>query len=242
MQLLFPLASVLWVGRLTLGAVALAVAFFTAFLAHEPLLVLAKRRGARRLDELGPAAGRRFLLLAALTAVAGGVALWHTPPAVWVATAATVALGAVAMLLAVRGWERNVGGEAHAALSLVAISLPVALAARVPPWTAATLVGLWAVSMLLGTITARGVLIRKKDGGRLLRVSAGLAVAAGMGLGLAAARGLLEPWLTVGPAAFVLTTLGLALRTPSPKRMTAVGFGLVGASTVALVAFGVSLG
>lgn len=238
MQLAFPIASVLWIGRLTPEAIALTVAYLAAFAAHEPVLVLTGRRGVRRRETLGPAAGRRLAWLTLVALAAGAAGLVGASVALLGAVGVTLLLGAGAMVLAVQGRERNVAGEVHAALSLVSIALPVGLAAGLPLEMAARVAGLWAASMTLGTVAARGVLIRKKDRGRLLRGGALLAVGAGLGLGGMAWAGLLSPWLAVGPAAFAVAALALSVRPPSPERMTSVGFGLVGASTVALVAFG----
>jgi len=238
-ELAFPIVSALVLGRPTLAAIALGLAAILVFLAHEPMLVLVGRRGARRKTESARPARVRLALLGGLAVVLGGAGLAVAPRLATILALVPVAIGLVALGLAATGRERSLGGELHVALSLSSIALPVAIAAGLDLERAVSLVSVWAIGFGVSTGAARGLVFRGRDGGRLLRITsiaaAAIVVAA---IGLAAARVLL-PGVALAPIPFAVLALGLRIRPPSPKQMSAVGYSLVGASvvTLALLAF-----
>src|SRR5437762_3573628 len=78
-QLGLPLVTGLAMGRPGVAAAALAVAAAAAFVAHEPLLILAGQRGTRARREEGPRAARRLAVLGAAAAISGGAGLALAP-------------------------------------------------------------------------------------------------------------------------------------------------------------------
>ncbi|MFW6066782.1 MAG: YwiC-like family protein [Myxococcota bacterium] len=235
MELGFPILSAWILGSPGPASFALGAAAVVAFLAHEPMLVAFGRRGPRRQREQGPAARRRLALLATIALALGGTGLWLAAPAVRWLVLVPVAAGLLSLLLAVAGKERSLIGEIHVALSLSSIALPVATAAGMAPSAAGVLVGVWVAGFSVGTVAARGVLLQKRDRGRGLRLATWAALVVTAGGAALAASGLLPPATALAPLPFALVALALAFRPPPPQRMTAIGFGLVGAATATLL-------
>lgn len=236
MSLLLPLASVpLVAGAFGLHLVAFCLAALAAFVAHEPALIWMGRRGAARARTLAPIVRPALVLLVLLAALFGSLALLDAARLVWLACLPSLILGALVFLLALRGRERNLPAELLAVLSLAALTVPGGLLAGLRWPTALQLAGAWAIALGLGTAGARSVLIRKKDGGRGLRVAMMLAIAvAVVGAVLLATRAI-GPWLALGPFTFALVIVVLGCSPPSPKRMTQLGFGLTAACVLTLV-------
>ena len=235
MELGFPLAAAWLLAAPTLAAYALGLGSILTFLAHEPLLIVAGRRGQRRRDAHRRSAFVRLLILA-FPALAFGFAglLWAGPEA-RLLTIAPAVLGAVAMAMAVRGTERSLIGELLVACALVSVALPVAAAGGLPIVDASAVCAVWLVGFLLSTAAARGVVFRKKDGGRLLRWTAAAAAVVIVAVGALLATGTLPTWPALAALPLAMAAAGLSLRPPSPKRMSAIGFALTGACVLTLV-------
>lgn len=234
MELSFPLLSAWLLGAPRAASFLLGAAAVMVFLAHEAFLVLLGRRGARRAREEQRTARAHLAVLGLAALVTGGAGLaLASPLSRWLALV-PAAIGAVSLSLAAAGRERSAAGELQIAVGLSSLALPVAVAADVPWPRAAALCAVWAVCFGVGTVAARGLVFRKRDGGRMLRAATAAAVVV-LGGGVAlAASGLLPVALALAPTPFVLLVGGLALRPPSPKHMTRVGFALTGASATTL--------
>jgi hypothetical protein len=241
MQLLFPVASAWILGWPSVAAVCLGLAAVVVFIAHEPLLVLIGRRGARRRRAQGGAAAVRLATLGTLAVALGAVGLWFADPTARGLTLVPLIVGVPAVALALTGHERSLAGELYLGLLFALIALPVATAAGMVPTDAALLAGAWTAGFWVGTIAARGILLQKRDGGRGLRAAAGAAVTVAVGSIALAASGLVPVAFALAPLPFVAVALALALKPPPPRRMMAIGFTLLGAcvaTTLLLVAAG----
>lgn len=234
MELLFPLLSAWLLGRATLATYALGLAAVCVFVAHEPLLVVSGRRGARRREDERHVAWVRLVVLGTVGALVGAVGLFLADPTTRLLVLVPLATGLVAFAIAVRGRERTLGGELFAALALTSVALPVATAAGLSIGHSAAMLTTWLVCFVIATATARGLVVRSRDGGRRLRialVTAALVLAVGVAL---LVLGRVDAATALGPAPFALAAIGLALRPPSPKAMTAVGIALTAAGAVTL--------
>ncbi|MFW5875287.1 MAG: YwiC-like family protein [Myxococcota bacterium] len=235
MEIAFPTLSAWILGAPGPAAFALGTAAFLTFLAHEPMMVVLGGRGPRRQREQGRAALIRLAMLIAAAATTGAIGLWLTTPPVRWLVLVPVAVGLPSIGLAFTGKERSLLGELHVALALSSIALPVAAASGLSTTASIALVGVWTVGFSVGTFAARGVLLQKKDRGRGLRIATAAALVVAAGGAALAASGLLSAGYALAPLPFALLALVLALRPPSPRRMMALGFGLVGASALTLL-------
>lgn len=239
MELLFPLLSAFALGAPSLAGIGLAVSAILVFVSHEALLVILGRRGEAQRRAAGPAARRLLAVLLGSAAIGGLPALAALAPEARLATLVPLALGVPTLLVAVRGLhERSLAVELLVAAALSSVALPVALDAGLSFARGALLVVTWLASFSIGTFGARGVLYRAKDGGRGLaraRLVGALTLLAGVGLLAASlAGGPSEGWLGAATLPWSLAALGLGIRPPSPKHMTAIGVSLVVASSATL--------
>jgi hypothetical protein len=234
-ELAFPLLTALTIAQPTVAGAAFALSAVAWFLAHEPLAVTMRMRGARVLAESGDRARRRVLALAALGASAGTLALAAAPAAArW---AAVIPLGAVVLLVPAYVLRRHktLSAEALVVLAFAGMVLPVSIAAGVEWRTGLIVAGVWFVSLMLGTLAVHALKDRHKhgrDAGSLPRLSPALGgVSAAVALGVAA-KGLM-PWpiaLALVPPALLTTTLGSVHI--HPRHLKRVGWSLVAANTV----------
>jgi len=234
MQLAFPLLSACTLGEGALASLALTLAAVLAFLAHEPLLLLAGGRGVRKRELARGPALRRLLLLALLACSAAAVSLVLAPSSARPLVLLPAALGAVAFGIALRGKERNAVAEVFVAMTLSTLAIPVAVFGGVPLLAAASLTAIWAIGFAVATVAARALVVQKKDAGRGLRLALVVAALTAVALLVAVSLELLKLRLAAAPLPLVVTALVLAVFPPAPKRMMAVGFGMTGASLVTL--------
>lgn len=236
MELVFPLLCAFALGPPSWAAIAYATAAILAFVAHEPMLVVLGRRGARQRELVGAAAWRMLALFGGGALALGVSALASLSAEARLFALAPVTLGAATLALSLRGVrERALGVELLVVVTFASVALPVAIDCGATAATALAMLATWSVAHALGTLSARGVLYRQKDGGRLL---AATRVASVLVLVLGALGAWLEPAAmayTLGPAPFAVAGLVLAAAPPPPTRMRALGLALVLASTFTLV-------
>lgn len=225
-EVLFPLVTASCSGRPSLSSVALSVAIITAFLAHEPLLVLVGARGGVQQRAAGARARSQGLILTASSLAAALLGLGCATPVVrWVA-AALLPMAALALGLALAGREKSIWGEMLVALMFAFASVPVALATGTPLLAAARAAIAWSAVFIVGTGSVHALVARKKRDARapsyvVLAVCTALSVVAfrlaltGQGWWLASA----EPMLLV-------CTGALAVGLP-PKRLKLLGWSMV---------------
>lgn len=237
MELLFPLLTAFALGRPTLAGIAFAVATILVFVSHEAVLVLLGRRGQAFLGERG-ADAKRLLAGLLVPAIALGVgALLTLSSEARLAVLVPAALAVPAWIVALRREsQRTLAVELWVGAALASIALPVALDAGLSPTRAASLVAVWTVSHWLGTVAARAVLYRAKDGGRglvLARALGALALVACLStFAYGLTSGATLAWIALTPLPWALCSVYLASRPPPPTQMRAIGYGLVGASVV----------
>jgi hypothetical protein len=235
-QLALPLLTSIAVAGVTKTTVLLAVAVLACFLAHEPLLVILGRRGARARREYGSRAVRWFGLTMATAAVAGVGAWWVMPPAVRWSLVLPIAPALVVAAAIAAGREKGAAAEIAVALAFAAVALPLCLVAGVPTTTAAAVAIVFAVVFVAATLAVRSVILTARGGNtataRSTRVAVLLLVGATCGaLAVSAARALL-PWAALAAVApgFAVAAW-LVLSPPAPTRLRRVGWTLVAATT-----------
>lgn len=243
-ELLFPIATVFLAGAPTTSTVLLAIAAIAAFLANEPLLVLVGDRGTR-LQRTESDRAKRALLVFALVAVGAGIAgVLTAPPSAQIAVILPMLLGGGVFLIAVQGLERSMFGQGLAAAALSSVAVPLGLSAGLGVTASFSVALIWAVTALLGTSIVRLTVARTKAKTkeekasvafkRTLLIAACLAV---IGVGAAAPFGQsLGLWVLAAAVPVAVVVLIMAVFRPTSHRLRMMGWSLVGASLLSLIA------
>ncbi|MDH5676034.1 MAG: YwiC-like family protein [Myxococcales bacterium] len=235
-ELGFPLLTALSLGQPGLAAAALSLAIVCAYLAHEPLLVLAGVRGARKQKEQAALARRWMVGALSLSLVFGAIGAFFAAAAARWALLVPCALALAVLPLAFSGKERTLVGELLAGAALVSASLPVALSSGMALEVAIGFVGVWLLSFALLTGAVRGVARKRWDGGRRLRVAAAVALGVGVVVSALAFWGGIEGWLAQALIPTWLTAAIVVSLAPSPRHMHRVGWSLIASSALTYVA------
>ena len=239
-QMALPLVTAFVVAGITLASALAGLAVVLGFLAHEPLLVLLGRRGARVRAEGAPRAKTALAVSGTAMMAAGVAAVLAAPSAVrWSFALPLIPTAVIAAGLS-RGQEKSAPAEIAVALAFSLTAVPICLGAGASIVTALSIGMAFALVFAAGTLSVRVVILKVRGGGRpravrttraLLFALAG--VAAG-GLALAAGVGLM-PWTTllaIGPG--LLAAVSMAMRGTAPKLRT-VGWTLMSTSAAAAV-------
>ncbi len=236
-QLAMPLVTALAIGRITIAAVALAVAIVLAFVAHESLLVVIGQRGKRALEGDGPRARRLLAWLGGGTLLLGGAGLVLAPGAARLALAVPLVLGAGVAWLVLRRLEKTILGEILVAAALSSAAMAVALAGGVTLPVALGCWMTWVLAFAAATLAVQVVLVRARSKGR--RDPGWAHAASGLALVLA---GFGATHLAGAPRATALAILPTALLSiavclsrVSPHRLRELGWAMVGASALTMV-------
>lgn len=220
-QLLAPLLAALVAGRPTVAAWAWCVAAIAGFLAHEPLLVLLDRRGARAARELAPTARLAFasrVVVAIGAAGAAGIAA----PASLRGLVVPLLLLAAALPFVARGTERSLAGEIVIASALAAAALPVALASALPIEPALTTWALWSLGFAAVTASVRSLMPAAR---RTRPLHAWLVIVAAAG----ALAGIFALGTSVRTGApLTVAAIAVALVRPHPRHLRLVGVAITG--------------
>lgn len=240
-QLLGPLLGALLFVRPTLWSLALACAACAAFLAHEPLLLLLARRGARAQTQHSSSARLRLVLLAGTSALlmigaalslGGSVVLALLVPG-------TLALATLSFVFAER--EQTLLGQLLSAATLASFAVPVLVAAQLSFPRALMFAAGWMLVHAVATITARAYVYRKREGHRgLIKAAAVSAFALGLIAWFHHAGWLPITWLFALLPVAVIALL-LAVRALAPRTPKQLGWLLTAANLSAFVALGLSL-
>jgi hypothetical protein len=237
-QLAFPLVTAVLVGQVNTVSLAWIAAVVAGFLAHEPLLILLGRRGARARRERG----RHAVVVLALTSAAsvGGalVAVAASPSVRW-SFALPAFPAAIAAAAAIRGGEKDWPAQVAVAMTFSLAAVPLAMIGGVTGRTALTIALAFALIFVTGTLAVRSVVLRVRGGGnpgaaRLTRHAVYVVVVAGTaGLSAAILREWL-PWLILASVAppLVCATF-VAARPPHATRLRTIGWSLVATTAVA---------
>ena len=240
-ELLAPLLVSLLFLRPSLASVAYAVAACAAFLAHEPLLVMLGRRGARTREALRTRAPRYLLVNGTLAVLGLGTGIACSGQAARLVLAVPLSLALLVGWLVLRNLEKKLGSELIIGATLTSFSLPVLVASGLPSSSAALLSLGWCAIHAVGTLTARAFVYRKREGKGGMAWAMGAAVLALATPGLLQAVGAI-PWLwSLAPLPFVLLAVGLATHMFRPRSPKQVGWALAAANVAAALLFGVGL-
>jgi YwiC-like protein len=239
-QLLLPLATALAISDIHLAAVLTCISALATFVAHEPLVVLLGRRGARAQREQQRRAITWLVMSGGIAIAAGlGAVASVSPHARWLfAWPLVPAVGLAALLLA--GREKSTLGEIASAVSFAAVAVPIGGLSAASPLRGFVVAFTFAGLFIVSTLGVRIVVLGSRGGGdpRAVRVTrrqlAVAVVLVGIGLSLI--------WrfeVRTGIAALailpgVALAIGLAIRPPAARRLRAVGWTMV--STTALLA------
>ena len=232
-QLLFPLVAALLIGRPAAGAYLLAAAASAAFLAHESLLVVLGQRGSRAAREQGRDARGTLALLGGFCGVTAVVSLTVlSRTALWSLSLPLVLAMLVALALFMHR-ERSTAGELLVAAALASLSVPIALAGGVTRVAAFTLFLVFAAVFVTATIAVRQVIGRvTRAGGPPTWIAAALPPGVVVTFIVLARSGWLAAVAPYASLPVSVVALGLVAWAPSPRYVRAIGWTLVGATTL----------
>lgn len=243
-ELLFPMVTVFLAGSPTMATVLLAIGGIAAFLANEPLLVLVGERGTR-LQRTESDRAKRALLVFSLFAVGAGVAgFLMAPRPARLAVILPMLLGGGLFLIAVQRLERSAFGEGLAAAALSSTAVPLGLSAALSIKESLSVTFIWAVVALLGTSIVRLTVARTKaktDADKasvafkrtLLIVACLVVIAVGCAAPFGQRVGL---WVSAAAVPVAVVVLVMTVARPTARSLRLMGWSLVGASLVSLIA------
>jgi hypothetical protein len=245
-QLLFPMLTALAVGRRTPAALLLAAAAGSAFIAHEPLLVLLGQRGPRAAREqrsraiawfAASAIGAALLAVAAIVEMRAGVSLVRA-----LLVPAAFAIGLAFMIVSRR--EHTTAGEILASLTFASLAFPVARAASAAQIVAISCATVFAAIFVTSTVCVHAVIARTRRPPALAARIVGVLVAVGsiVLLWLLGSRDVVSSLSFAAAAPACLVSLLAALAVRSAKRLRVIGWSLIVTTLMAaallIVAFG----
>jgi hypothetical protein len=243
-ELLFPIVTVFLGGLPTTSTWLLAIGAIAAFLANEPLLVLVGQRGNRVKREEDGRAKRALLIFTMFALGAGLLGLALAPRAAQIAVVLPLLLGGALIMLAIEGLERSMFGEALAAAALSSIAVPLGLSARLGLTAALAVALIWAATALLGTSVVRLTVARTKAKTPpelrtvgLKRAGLILVCLAVTAVGVAAPFGSRAGlWVLAAAVPVAVTVLVMAALQPTARRLRLLGWSLVAANLLSLIA------
>ena len=236
-QVALPLITSSLVAGVSEASLFLTVAVVAGFVTHEPLLVLLGRRGLRAKVAAAREARLWFTIGSALTLATVALAVWWSAPDVRWAFYLPLAPATFALVAVARGREKTLSGELAVALGFALVAAPLILTAGAPLNAAFAVAVAFAVVFVGGTLAVRAVILAVRGGGdaRAARATrcATLALAAVVipALSLAALRGDLPPAPLVATVPAMLLVSTITLRPLGPRRLRAIGWTLVAATT-----------
>ncbi len=232
-EVFFPLTTGLVMSHGAFAAGLLCLAIVSAFLFHEPLLVLLGRRGKRALEKLGDRARPRAVILGTISLLSGmGGIYLAPPPARWALLSLTPALLLLTVLV-LKKQEKTLFGELLVAITLSACLIPVALCGKTFVHHSLQAASVWTVSYVLGTLTVHAVINRKKRDSITLSL---VVFFLGLFTILSAVQQFLKQ-AEIWTAAYLPTALAccavVGLGVP-PKKLMAIGWTMLSANALAL--------
>ena len=243
-ELLFPIVTVFLGGLKTTSTWLLAIGAIDAFLANDPLLILVGQRGRRKKREQDDRAKRALLIFTVVGRGAGISGLALAPRVAQLAVVLPLLLGGTLIMLAIQGLERSMFGEALAAAALSSIAVPLGLSARLSLTAALAVALIWAATALLGTSVVRLTVARTKAKTPQELRTVGLTRAGLILVSLAVtAVGVAAPfgsragfWVLAAAVPVAVTVLVMAALQPTARRLRLLGWSLVAANLLSLIA------
>ncbi|MEQ9411106.1 MAG: YwiC-like family protein [Fuerstiella sp.] len=235
-----PLVAALFIVGLTPVTTLLSAATVAAFLAHEPLMILAGARGARA-AEAAPQARRLLVARLAVVAVCGSAAFWIANPIARVGMMVCLLFAVVESAVSATGHGRALAAQILALFGLALPSAVMLAAGGTAPAGAAQFLLIWFAGRLATTVSVRLVIAQHKAStsrwtvaaGDLLMLTAGVVCAAGMSLGD-------RQWLAAIP--MLLAAVVLRVRPPHPRHLKTVGWSLLAVNVLSGIAVVWSMG
>lgn len=150
----------------SVAGVYVALAAGVGFFAHEPLMVMLGKRGARA-QRLASEANRRCLVLLATAIVLGLIALGlAAQPARW-GLLICLALAVISFAVSMRGWHRTLAGQLLGAAALSAPCFPIMLCVATSGPEALAIWSVWLIGFGATTTAVRSVIAAQKRQARL---------------------------------------------------------------------------
>jgi YwiC-like protein len=246
-QLAFPLLTSFIVAGVSITALLIGASLIAAFLAHEPLLVLLGRRGARVKRDQRRQAIVALVVTGTLAALAGVSALVRASSDVRWSLLLPLVPAAVLSIALVFEREKRAIGEVAVALTFSLAAAPLCVAAGSPLRTGLSVGLAFAAIFVSATLAVRVVILRVRGGGnpraeRATRVAVWMVSASWIAmLGWATARGAIHAGALAASAPGLAGAVWLSLRPPSPTQLRTVGWTLVAAAGTATVILIVTL-
>jgi hypothetical protein len=240
-QLAFPLITSLAVAGFSTTALLIVLSVVAGFLAHEPLLVLLGRRGARAKRDRHLAAVVGVIAAGTVALGAGLAAAWLATPLIrWSILLPLIPATMLAVAIVIEH-EKRALGEVAAALTFSLVAVPISLASGATLRTAISVGIVFASIFVTSTLAVRVVVLRVRGGGhprseRATRITV-LIVSTALAVGFViAGRRQAIPWAAAAAAApGVAGAVWLSMIPPSPTRLRTVGWTLVATAGMAAV-------
>lgn len=238
-QLAMPLVTGLCVAQPSVATAAFVAVGVSAFLLHEPTLVLLGQRGTRALREEGPRARRWMGLLGTTLVAALATALLTAPPLALASIALSSALAGAVFVLVLQKREKTTAGELLAAAAMCSLVVPVTASSGLSLQHAFALFVVWWAAFSAATLAVRGVIARARGQSTVVPAFASCALVTG----LAAAallvpqsplQGVFSPFFAVALLPGALAAQVLALLHVAPKHLRRVGWSLMASSMTTL--------
>ena len=156
-----PLVVALVLGGLNTVAVLTTIATIAGFVANEPLMVLAGRRGERARSTT-PSALPILGSLLLLTMLAGVAAFWLSSSTVRWTLVACALFAAAGFAMSAAGWQRSLTAQLTGIIGLTLPSAAVLLAGGFDSGTVARLSAAWIIGRVATTIAVRSVVALQK--------------------------------------------------------------------------------
>jgi YwiC-like protein len=246
-QLAFPLITSFAVAGVSTAALVIAASAIAGFLAHEPLLVILGRRGARAKRDTRRRAIIALTVEGLIGAAAGVTAIVLAPREIRWSLLVPLVPAAVLAIAIVFEHEKRALGEVAAALTFSSVAIPVCLAAGASWRSALSITIAFAAIFVTATLAVRAVILRARAGGnrraeRTTRLTVWL-VAATLLVSLTwGSAHDLTPWgTTIAATPGLVGAAWLSIRPPSPAYLRTIGWTLVATAGAAAVVLIVSL-
>ncbi|MCA9047129.1 MAG: YwiC-like family protein [Planctomycetaceae bacterium] len=235
-----PLVTALFIVGLTPVTALLSIATIAAFLAHEPLLVLAGGRGARAKEE-APNARRISIVRLAVAAICGAAAFWLAGSVARAGMMICLLFVVVEFAVSATGHARTLAAQILALAGLALPSAVVLAAGGIGVGGATQFLLIWFAGRVATTVSVRLVIAQHKTAtspsklatGDLLMLAAGGVCAIGLAMGD-------RQWLAAIP--MLLAAVVLRFSPPHPKHLRSIGWSLLAVNVLSGMAIIWSMG
>ena len=228
-----PLVVAFVLGGLNTVAVLTTIATIAGFVANEPLMVLAGRRGERARSTT-PSALPILESLLLLTVLAGVAAVWLSSSTVRWTLAACAWFAAAGFAMSAAGWQRSLTAQLTGIIGLTLPSAAVLLAGGFDSGSVERLSAAWIIGRVATTIAVRSVVALQKASThhKAPRINDVLLAAAVLACVIGSVSAMRE-CLFIVP--LVASALFLRLRPPPIRHMRRIGYALRAANAATSV-------